>query len=143
MSRASWQTDLYRFVDEVENGDLSTAFQAVDEVISGGFEQNFYNQVDNTGKIWEPRLDNLSHPLLIKSGRMFSAATNPADPGHLHRATGNVLVIGIMGSAVPYAIFHHEGTRYMPSRRVIYVTPETEQRAFEAFEQAIFAMMKV
>jgi hypothetical protein len=50
------------------------ALIAIEEVIADGFQENFYNQVDDNGAPWRPRKDNKSHPLLIKTGKMFQAA---------------------------------------------------------------------
>lgn len=141
MASASWQIELRDFAEKFDGLDLSSAFAIADKVISEGFEQNFYNQVDHTGRGWPPRVDNEPHPLLIKTGKMFRAATNPADGGHLYRETSTELVVGILGSAVPYAIYHHTGTRKMPSRRVIYVHRTTEQRMYEQFEDEVDRLM--
>lgn len=130
---AQWQTSLRQFVEHFENADLTEAFEAVDEVISAGFEQNFYNQVDDNDQPWKPRVDSLPHPLLIKTGKMFAAATKTDDPGHLKSITTAEIAIGIKGSVVSYAIFHHVGTRKMPARRVVYATQETVNLALERF----------
>lgn len=141
MSREDWQKHLDEFIHDFEEADLREAFDAVHDVITSGFEQNFFNQVDHTGAAWPPRVDNLPHPLLIKTGKMFSAAVNKNDGGHKYEISGKTIIIGIRGESVPYAIYHHTGTRKMPRRRVIYTNDQTENRAFEAFEDKVNAIM--
>lgn len=133
---AEWEQDLRKFLSDFENIDFKAAFAVADRVISEGFEENFYNQQDDEGNLWKPRKDDLPHPLLIKTGKMFRAATNPGDAGHLYRDEGGTLVVGVLGNVVPYAIYHHTGTRKMPARRVIYANKTTQQRLFDEFSEA-------
>lgn len=134
MSIESWQKYLAEFLRDFEQADLRPAYDAVHDEITGGFQQNFYNQVDHTGAPWPPRQDSLPHPLLFKTAKMFSAAIEPAHSGHKYMVEGGTVIIGIRGEVVPYAIYHHVGTRKMPQRRVIYADDQTVNRAFEAFE---------
>jgi hypothetical protein len=132
-----WSQDLASLISAIEPGSdaLIEGLIAAEAVITAGFEENFYNQVDEMGVPWEPRVDNEPHPLLIKTGRMFAAATNPASPEHFTDFTDTSLETGI-SDAVPYAIFHHYGTSRMPSRRVIFASEATINRALEAFADA-------
>lgn len=136
---AAWQQSLRDLIKAFEPGSdaIIEGFMAADRILSDGYQENFYNQVDDTGAPWAPRKDSLPHPLLIKTGVMFEAATNPASPGHFTDIQGDTLVSGISGAFVPYAIFHHMGTRVMPSRRVIYASDQTLSRIEEAFADAI------
>lgn len=137
----NWQQDLREFAELFEGADLTEAFRAADDVLSEGFQQNFFNAVDEKGIPWPPHAPATvarygPHDLLILTGRMFAAATNPDDPGHLMRVEDNsALVTGIKDSVVPHAKFHHTGTVKMPRRRVIYATPETINRARDAFAE--------
>lgn len=140
--RAAWQGKLDDFMADFHGADLTDAFMAADREISGGFEENFYNTTDHEGAFWPPHAPATVaihgvHPLLILTGKMFQAATNVDDPGHLRHIAGDEMTIGIKGTAVPYAIYHHTGTRRMPRRRVIYATPEAEQRARDAFADVL------
>jgi len=134
---AQWQNSLRRWLDVFEGSELVHSFEAVDLEISRGFEENFYNQLDDQGNAWPPRKDDLPHPLLIKTGLMFAAATNPEHPGHMASVNGETLTIGIYDDVVSYAKYHHTGTSRMPSRRVIYASETTVSRAFDAFEDAV------
>ncbi len=135
---ARWQQDLQNMIDAFDpNGEeILRGFYAAEEVICEGFQQNFYNQLDDNGLPWQPRKDNLPHPLLIKTGRMFKAATDPRSPEHFSDVTDGTLETGI-GEQVHHAKYHHWGTSRMVARRVIYATPETINRALEAFADAI------
>jgi len=155
MSRrqAKWQDDLKELIDNFEHADLASGFAAIDEVISQGFVENFFNQVDHNGRKWKPRKDKklLSdtsgeepHPLLIKTGKMFQAATNTSDPAHIAdiQDGDRSIEIGISDELVPYAKYHHTGTKNkdgtlrMVARRVIYANDTTLNRAFQEFADA-------
>lgn len=115
---------------------IVAGFIAAELVICDGFVENFYNQVDHNSDPWAPRKDNLPHPLLIKTGRMFAAATNPQSPEHYSDIENGLTLVSGIGEAVFYAGFHHYGTYKMPARRVIYATESTINRALEAFADA-------
>lgn len=139
MSLAAWQQSLRNLIDAFEPGSdaIIEGFMAADRILCDGYQENFYNQVDDTGAAWAPRKDNLLHPLLIKTGLMFAAATDPTSPGHLTDIQGDVLISGISGTFVPYAVYHHNGTRIMPARRVVYASDQTLSRIEEAFADAL------
>jgi hypothetical protein len=139
MSVAAWQQSLRDLIAAFEPGSdaIIEGFMEADRILCDGYQENFYNQVDETGSAWLPRKDSLPHPLLIKTGIMFKAATDPTAPGHLTDIQGDTLISGISGEFGPYAVFHHLGTRLMPSRRVIYASDQTLSRIEEAFADAI------
>lgn len=139
MAVAAWQQSLHNLIEAFEPGSdaIIEGFLEADRILSDGYQENFYNQVDDAGTPWPPRKDSLPHPLLIKTGLMFRAATDTQSPGHLTDIQGDTLISGISGSFVPYAIFHHMGTRVMPSRRVIYASEQTLNRIEEAFADAL------
>lgn len=135
-----WEQSLANLILAFEPNSeaLIEGFFAADEALAAGFEANFYNQQDEMGQSWPPRKDNLPHPLLIKTGKMFRAATNTEDSGHYSDIeNGTTLIVGIADSVVPYAKYHHTGTRIMPARRVIFATPETLRVMEEKFADAI------
>lgn len=138
--QSAWQQSLHDLIAALEPGSeaIMEGFLAADRILCEGYEENFYNQVDDSGSYWPPRKDSLPHPLLIKTGLMFKAATDAASPGHLTDIQGgDTLISGISGSIVPYAIYHHIGTSRMPSRRVIYASENTLHRIEEAFADAV------
>lgn len=132
-----WQRYIYELVDDFEAIDLYAVYAALDDTISGAFEENFYNQIDDQSSVWKPRKDSLPHPLLIKTGKMFAAATNPSHPGHRFEVQGEGAGYGINGGVVHYAIFHHLGTVKMPSRRQIFLTPQQEQRVTDKLADVV------
>lgn len=136
---AAWQQSLRDLIALLEPGSdaIIEGFMEADRILCDGYQENFYNQVDETGTAWPPRKDSLPHPLLIKTGVMFKAATDQTSPGHLTDIQRDTLISGISGAFVPYAIYHHLGTRVMPSRRVIYASNQTLSRIEEAFADAI------
>lgn len=131
------------------NSDIMLqALFAVEEVIAEGFQENFFNQLDDKGYPWAPRKDSKPHPLLIKTGKMFDAATNTRSSNHFSDISGTTLITGVSDSAVPYAKWHHNGTKKkdgsvrMPARRVIYATTITLNRAGERYGDVVEANLK-
>lgn len=113
------------------------AFRAIDVIVAEGFQENFYNTIGPEGEFWQPRKDNLPHPLLIKTGKMFSAATNVNDPGHVFRHEGDIAEFGVSDAHVHYAKYHDRGTWKMVARPFAYATKQTQQRAFDKFVEVL------
>lgn len=144
--RAVFLQDLQKVIDLFDDDHLD-ALAEVDRVIAEGFQENFYNTLDHESQPWAARKDNLPHPLLIKTGKMFAAATNPSDPGHVFEVEGNVVIFGVNDEVVPYAKYHHRGTENadgsvkMVARRFAYATLQTQQRAFDTFIEFVDAKL--
>ncbi len=140
-----WEHDFTKLAQafDLNSEAVLKGLLAAEEVIADGFQENFFNQVDETGKPWPPRKDNKPHPLLIKTGKMFAAATNTRSPNHfsdIEASTDRVtLVTGISDAAVPYYKYHHsdEPRTKIPRRRVIYVTVQQANRASERFADVV------
>jgi len=83
---------------------------------------NFAKAESESGIPWPPRVGNPPHPPLIKSGRMYRAATTLGAIGNVHEQRGRVLILGIRGSGVPYANDHQKGRpgKRLPRRQFIY-----------------------
>ncbi len=68
-------------------------------------------------------------PLLIKSGRLSKSLLSKSDKE-------NVLEIGraslVMGTTTPHAIFHQEGTKFMPARKPIFISGGPKEDAKDA-----------
>jgi hypothetical protein len=122
-----WQRGIRRLDDLLSGGfeALGPVVSEIDEVLSAGVLDNFDRQVDHQGVPWAPRKDNLPHPLLIKTGRMMTAAGGGT--GHKFEVSGERATFGIYETAVSYAIFHHMGTSRMARRRVVYASAQTQR----------------
>ena len=70
---------------------------------------------------WAPRRDNLSHPLLRKSGRLYRSLTQVGGQDNINRQTRTRLEFG---TDVPYADVHERGTSRIPARPVIGLLAE-------------------
>lgn len=62
-------------------------------------------------------------PLLVREGDLRASLTGGR--GFIHRREPHGVTVG---SAVPYARFHHRGTRDMPARRLVEVDSATRTR---------------
>ncbi len=87
--------------------------EASAQAIETAFEQlraeeaeQFSTQGATFGQPWPPRKRPASWPLLDRTGRLLGSLTDVRNPEHL----------GIFGTAVEYAPFHHLGTRKLPRR---------------------------
>ncbi len=143
---ASFLVSVQKYAELFENGSdaaFDEALRAVDVIIAEGFQENFFNTTGPEGDFWQPRKDNLPHPLLIKTGKMFSAATNVGDPGHVFEHSGDIAEFGVSDAHVVYAKWHDRGTKNkdgtlrMVARPFAYATKQVQQRAFDAFVEVL------
>ena len=90
----------------------------LDRVVIAEIKQVFAS--DGRGR-WAPRSDNLPHPLLRKSGRLYRSLTQVGGPDNINRQTRTRLEFG---TDVPYADVHERGTSRIPARPVIALLAE-------------------
>ena len=92
-------------------------------------------ETDGHGE-WPPRKDNLPHPLLRKTGRMFESIIKTQHPEHIWLVGGDTI---ILGTEVEYAEYHEGGTDRIPARPFfsILVRVDAETRLAQIAEQAI------
>ena len=62
---------------------------------------------------WQPRVDNLPHPLLRKSGTLFRSLVQPGAPGNVDIRSEHSLEYG---TDIAYADYHEFGTSRIPAR---------------------------
>ncbi len=116
----------------IQNASLHDAMQDCLDVIHGGVEDAFAAKVDSAGAAWPPRKDKLTHPLLVKSGKLKAAATTGGTVGDRELTTS------IKGADVPYAATHQNGStkRNIPRREYQYATEETLDACAEIIADA-------
>lgn len=64
---------------------------------------------------WKPRREPKPWPLMIRTGSLMRSLSNLFGPPNDIDATS-----ATFGTRVEYAKFHQYGTRYMPSRKVVF-----------------------
>jgi len=69
--------------------------------------------------------EGFSSAILVRTGRLVASLTNFHSGDSIYRPSAQAVEIG---TAVPYAAFHDEGTRNMPAREPIRIDEDTEQR---------------
>lgn len=99
--------------------------EASAQAIETAFEQlraeeaeQFSTQGATFGQPWPPRKRPASWPLLDRTGRLLGSLTDVRNPEHVEQilAGPGSQLLGIFGTAVEYAPFHHLGTRKLPRR---------------------------
>jgi len=89
---------------------------------------HFATATDHFAQSWKPRTRNYPWPILRKTRKMMRATVRKGAPGNVHKSNGRQLVLGISGSDVPYAKFHHHGTLKMPMRRFLYLRKDEQKK---------------
>ena len=62
------------------------------------------------------------YPMLRRHGRLFDSITDPNNPEAVNQIINKKILV--VGSSVPYGIFHMTGTRIMKKRPFIFFGPE-------------------
>lgn len=125
---------------------LDQVVEKVVEATQDAIGQNFATSSSPTGSPWPPRVDNLPHPLLIKTGALLAAALNRG-PGGSVRATGRAaeLVIdkGTKLGGIPGAAAHNFGypPRNLPQREFfaprVEELPKVDEAALDEIDKLI------
>ncbi len=110
---------LVGLVFRLETMDLGPALEMCKPIIAQGIAANFEARGTPGGTPWPPRVDNLPHPLLEKSGDMRLAATG--GPGSVSETNDRELIVGVSIDAIPYAGFQNRGTQRIPAREYMGV----------------------
>ena len=117
-------------LDEALAATLQSATrQAIEqtlEILRAEEAEQFATQGASFGQPWPPRKRPAPWPLLIKSGRLLGSLTDQGNPEHVEQilAGPGSQVTGLFGTTVPYAKFHHLGTRALPRRILLPATLE-------------------
>lgn len=67
------------------------------------------------------------YPLLVRSGLLKNAATDPEHPGAVHYIVNkNTLFLGVSEAVVPYAVYHQSDSprKKIPLRKFLFIGPE-------------------
>lgn len=119
--------------------DLEVPLMASIPVVSEGIQSIF----DAEGPGWAPWAESYAPiaeaenvGILHKTGALRSGAANPSS----YAVAGDTL--GFTGGSAPdYWLFHQTGTRMMPARPFISLTPESEVGVMEIFETWLIAIV--
>lgn len=131
------------FAKELETASLAEAFKEAAPAINAGFEGNFSAQVSSSGSAWPPRKDKLTHPLLILSGAMKAAVSQPGAAGHVEDIQDRQAAIGIDSSIIVYAAAQNFGypKRNLPAREYVFATDETMDKSEQLFTDAAYRIL--
>lgn len=135
--------------------DLSPAWEQVGEDLLGDFRQNFLQEggVFGTGKWarWAPLrpstvADRLrrgyggAHPILQRTGTLYTGVTSRGAPGNVFEVGPNYLVIG---TTVPYAVYHNSSaprTSNLPRRPIIGLS--NERKGWAGHESTVVTRLR-
>lgn len=62
------------------------------------------------------------YPILVFSGKLKKSMTEPNSEGSINEIINNKTLV--IGTRIPYGIFHQEGTKKMPMRKFLFIGPE-------------------
>ena len=116
--------------------DASPAFEAVGSEWLAEFRDMFHSEGSSAGHPWEPLQVDYAvwkeehfpgQTILRRTDRLYDSLTEPGGPDNIFEVGPNSVRVG---TTVPYADYHHEGTPKMPQRSLA-VGPEFRQIAAE------------
>lgn len=70
------------------------------------------------GVAWEPTKEED-----ISKGRLKDSVSNSSNSEHVYRVNGRVVQVG---TSTPYAVYQHLGTKWMPARKVVYLSTQSQ-----------------
>ena len=108
-NRNQLERDLQRQIS-VLNDQTALWQTVIDNVLRPRIRETFAS--DGFGR-WQPRVDNLPHPLLRKSGTLFRSLVQPGAPGNVDIRSEHSLEYG---TDIAYADYHEFGTSRIPAR---------------------------
>ena len=73
-------------------------------------------------------------PILYKTGALLRSLAEPGAAGHVEELEGYSLTLG---SRLPYALYHHTGTRRLPARPIIVLSGARSERWTEMVRREI------
>lgn len=120
--------DLDRWASAVE--DPGPAFEAMADDFLEIEARQFASEGGNSGG-WAPlapstvRRRGSAHPILFQTGRLQQSLTSAGARDSVRRVTADSLEVG---TSVPYARFHQQGTARMPRRRPVEFTEVDRRR---------------
>lgn len=98
--------------------------------IIGGIQAQFISEGAFYGSAWQPLARSTQEykatkypgkTTLIRTGDLFNSLTTPGAKGNVEVLTWNKLSYG---TVLPYAQFHMTGTKRMPSRKPVGISPQ-------------------
>jgi hypothetical protein len=131
--------DMNRLADMLGQESIPLALEDCQKLVYGDIEENFLGAHDPEGAGWPVRKNpKPQHPLLMLTGALAEAATNPQAPGAVSRIEGEALEVGVttesdIGS-LKGARRHNYGDLALGlgdgirKREFVGISEETEQR---------------
>ena len=98
--------------------DLDGVLDSIGRLLVDSVHKNF--QAEGRPDPWMPRVDNLSHPILRKSGALYSSIDYDV----------NGLEVSVFAGE-EYGKYHDEGTSRLPKRPFLIMQPEDEDEILD------------
>lgn len=117
--------------------DMHAVGARVAGIVEGGIAEQYKSQGAADGTPWAPlrpstlegrrkgRGSRGSVQPLRDTGTMFQSLTSGGARGSVRKVSSIEVVVG---TKIPYAVYHQFGTRRMPARKHVVVTPHARER---------------
>jgi len=112
------EEELARIAERLASGPYSPGLEKIKPIALQSIRDNFTSSATPDNSDWPPRKHiGDGHPLLIDTGSMLQAATG-GGVGAIGEIGSMEMVLGVDGSAIPYAATHNYGSpnRNIPAR---------------------------
>jgi phage virion morphogenesis protein len=108
---------------------------------------NFAVQQNPDGSAWPARKTNPPNPMLIRTGKMFVAATSPGGEGNITKIDHREIRFRVDDSKVHYAKYHHRGTKkkdgsvLMAKRRFFYLQKDDLKYVRDPLNRGLYRIL--
>jgi phage gpG-like protein len=104
----------------VRGGDVIPVSEEIRAICRASAERRFETAGLGTWPPWSPNTTTHGASLLRASGELYRSLTAEQADEQIDRRLPTELHFG---SKVPYAFFHDRGTKWMPRRELVHLTP--------------------
>ena len=115
--------------------DFRPCWNEVTKVMESHEKKTFQNagSVDGLQK-WAPRKRNYPWPILDRTGTLKKSLTTSNAKGAVRVYENKFMIFGSDPFAIPYSVYVHSGTRFMPARPVLQMSGQLATKILKTIQ---------
>ncbi|MEM1225905.1 MAG: hypothetical protein AAGJ40_09410 [Planctomycetota bacterium] len=133
MSPESFAAFARSLVNDLGSDPLDDEIDEAGARVRDVVRENFEEEIDGDGNVWEPRKRDYLHDPLRETFAMFGAATVRGAPGSVEVKSRSELILGVSADEIEYAHDQNFGNpdKNLPAREYMHVRDDKVDRLEE------------